>query len=178
MNTNTGKIRIILLSICLLFSAFRIAFAAETWTLEPGKKIGWIVFGSTSIKDVVKQFGDLDGRSKDDVEILYRNKYGLDFVYDKRTLRVLSVMVTKAESGGVKYRTDSSLFVGAPMASAYKVYGKPHVVTTKKPYEIATYFDRDRFLTFVGINGTIAAIWTGMKSVYDSRFNQFKEALQ
>lgn len=172
---NTKKL--ILLIAVLVITSFGAAFA-EDWVIYPGAKVGWIIINNTSIKDVVKKFGNLDGRSKDGVTILYRNRFGLDFVYDPKTLRIMSVMITKDSSGGIRYRTDTQLFVGAPMASVWKVYNKPALMNKKAGYDIYTYFDKDRFMTFVGKGGNIVMIWTGMKTVYDAKFEEIKESLQ
>ena len=42
-----------------------------------------------------------------------------------KTGKVTSIIISKKSSGGVEYRTDTSIFVSAPMAAAYKVYGQP-----------------------------------------------------
>jgi hypothetical protein len=169
--------KILILIAALVISAYTSAFA-EDWVIYPGAKVGWIIINNTSIKDVVKKFGNLDGRSKDGVTVLYRNRFGLDFVYDPKTLRIAAVMITKDGSGGINYRTDTQLFIGVPMASVWKVYGKPPLMNKKGNYDIYTYFDKDRFLTFIGKSGTLVMIWTGMKTVYDAKFEEIKESLQ
>ncbi|MCD4783173.1 MAG: hypothetical protein K8T10_04995 [Candidatus Eremiobacteraeota bacterium] len=150
----------------------------DTWIIKPGVSVGWVQFGITSIKDVVKQFGNLDGRSKDKTTILYRKRYGMDITYDKNTLKVTSVMIMRGTSKGVKYVTDRKLYVGAPMASAMKVYKQPTLTINKKPYKILTYLKKDRFLSFVGKEGKIVMIWTGLKSAYDEKISEVKESLQ
>ncbi|MCE1247896.1 MAG: hypothetical protein LWY06_14735 [Firmicutes bacterium] len=169
--------QLVIIIAALVISTLGKAFA-EDWIIYPGSQVGWVTINKTTIKDVVKKFGNLDGRSKDGSTILYRNRFGLDFIYDPKTLKVISVMITKDGSGGIKYRTDTQLFVGAPMASVWKVYNKPAMMNKKAGYDIYTYFDKDRFLTFVGKGGNVVMIWTGMKSVYDAKFEEFKESLQ
>jgi len=172
-----GLISIIALTL-LVIIIHGTACADNIWTIKPGISIGWVKIGQTSIKSVVKQFGDLDGRSKDQTTILYRKKYGLDFTYDKSTLKVTSVMVLRESSKGIRYVTDSKLFVGAPITSAMKVYKQPTLTVSKNPYKIYTYLRKDRFLSFIAKDGKIVMIWTGLKSAYDGKIAEVKESLQ
>ena len=146
--------------------------------IRPGASVGWIVINQTDIRAVIKHLGDLDGRSKDLTTIVYRNKYGLDLMYDKNTNKVISIMVTEHKIQGGIYKTPEGLHVNSPMESVLKTHGRPSLMTQRQPFEVVTYFDKDRFLTFIGKDGKVAAIWTGMKSAYEQKIEEVNESLK
>lgn len=180
---NKRQIKTISILFLLLFALSGVVYAQKKplkkpWIIIPGKSIGWVVIGKTDVRQVLSQFGKGCTINKGRGEVLYRKKFGLDFLYDKKTGKVTSVMITKPGSGGVAYVTRSGLMVGTKTSRLYKVMGRPLVIQKAGKFKLHTYKKEGRFMTFLTYFNQVGIIWMGLEKDYHNNIKRFISTLK
>lgn len=166
MKNKTGIILVAAILIITLFINPVAASKTKTLVITPGQSLGWVKIGSTNIQEILKEFGTRGLWNKKTMQLIYRQQYGIDFLFDKKTATVSSIMVKRSSSGGYAYHTKEGVKVGSPEKKVRKVFGIPSRTEKLTKANLLIYVFKDRFTAYVTDKSKVIMIWFGQKKDY------------
>ncbi len=166
-----------LVVLALIIFSFNLVWAEEkVWWIKPNVGVGPIEIAKTRVDKVLKLLGTEGTWNRKSLTLMYRKKHGLDFIFDRKTAKVTSIMISKYKVNGRVYKTKKGLHIYSPYSAIRAEYGgkPPTLIEIAGQTRFITYFAEDRFTTYVVYENRVVLIWMGIRSEYQRHIKMFK----